>query len=294
MAEDNEDSESLERALADVEMLHAMYPEEITSSASSSTTNNDDPPTTTHFPLHVTLQLSLTARCDLELTAGYPTSSGVQIASYRCRPAEKARLERALTALRTVARECLEQEVEGCFPCTQAALEVWNDGLESAEEEQHNGDETNAQQPHDDDAATKPQQQFAWRTSEPFVVQKSTFQGHVCRITQESDVSLAMDQLLYENKLSSKLARASHNMMAYRVCEEPSGVWKSDNDEDGEDGAGSRLSHLLQVRNENGLLVVVSRWFGGILLGPKRFAHITNVARAALDEFLEQEQQEQQ
>ena len=32
----------------------------------------------------------------------------------------------------------------------------------------------------------------------------------------------------------------------------------------------------------DGVLIVVSRWFGGIHLGPKRFAHITNVARTLL------------
>jgi putative IMPACT (imprinted ancient) family translation regulator len=54
------------------------------------------------------------------------------------------------------------------------------------------------------------------------------------------------------------------------------------NDDDGEDGAGKRLAHLLEMRKEDGVLVVVSRWYGGIPLGPKRFAHITNVARNLL------------
>lgn len=55
-----------------------------------------------------------------------------------------------------------------------------------------------------------------------------------------------------------------------------------DNDDDGEDAAGSRLAHLLEMRKDDGVIVVVSRWYGGILLGPKRFAHITNVARKLL------------
>lgn len=60
-------------------------------------------------------------------------------------------------------------------------------------------------------------------------------------------------------------------------------VLKHDNDDDGEDGAGSRLAHLLQMRHEDdGVVVVVSRWFGGIHLGPKRFAHITSTAQALL------------
>jgi Uncharacterized protein family UPF0029 len=59
-------------------------------------------------------------------------------------------------------------------------------------------------------------------------------------------------------------------------------VLKFDNDDDGEDAAGGRLGHLLEMRNEDGVLVVVSRWFGGVLLGSKRFVHITNVARDLL------------
>jgi putative IMPACT (imprinted ancient) family translation regulator len=59
-------------------------------------------------------------------------------------------------------------------------------------------------------------------------------------------------------------------------------ILKHDNDDDGEDAAGGRLAQLLQMRNENGILIVVSRWFGGILLGSKRFGIITNVAREGL------------
>ena len=57
---------------------------------------------------------------------------------------------------------------------------------------------------------------------------------------------------------------------------------KHDNDDDGEDGAGSRLAQLLEFRQDDGVLLVVSRWFGGIHVGPKRFGHIVNVARQVL------------
>jgi putative IMPACT (imprinted ancient) family translation regulator len=69
---------------------------------------------------------------------------------------------------------------------------------------------------------------------------------------------------------------------AYRFTEQLPGsdtrILKHDNDDDGEDAAGSRLAHLLEMRHEDGVFVVVSRWFGGTKLGAKRFAHITNVA----------------
>ena len=74
---------------------------------------------------------------------------------------------------------------------------------------------------------------------------------------------------------------------AYRfscVAENERTIIKHDNDDDGEDGSGSRLAQLLAVRKEDGVLVVVSRWFGGIHLGPKRFAHIVNAAREILDD----------
>lgn len=74
---------------------------------------------------------------------------------------------------------------------------------------------------------------------------------------------------------------------AWRVSEVmPDGrvVTKHDNDDDGEDAAGSKLAFLLDMRKDDNVIVVVSRWFGGIHLGPKRFAHIVNVARELLVE----------
>ncbi len=57
----------------------------------------------------------------------------------------------------------------------------------------------------------------------------------------------------------------------------------ADNDDDGEDAAGGRLSHLLDVTKAENVLVVVSRWYGGVQLGPDRFWHINNAARMQLD-----------
>ena len=65
-----------------------------------------------------------------------------------------------------------------------------------------------------------------------------------------------------------------------------------DNDDDGEDNAGKNIAELLENmvgRNANpesgstvGVLLIVTRWYGGIKLGPKRFAHIKNVGREVL------------
>jgi putative IMPACT (imprinted ancient) family translation regulator len=41
---------------------------------------------------------------------------------------------------------------------------------------------------------------------------------------------------------------------------------------------------LLQVADVQNAVVVVSRWFGGILLGPARFGLINNTARQLLEQ----------
>lgn len=56
-----------------------------------------------------------------------------------------------------------------------------------------------------------------------------------------------------------------------------------DYDDDGETQAGARLKHLLEILELENVLVVVSRWYGGILLGPDRFKHINQAARDALE-----------
>ncbi len=42
--------------------------------------------------------------------------------------------------------------------------------------------------------------------------------------------------------------------------------------------------HLLQDSNVRNVLVIVSRWFGGMLLGPARFMYITDAARGVLNQ----------
>jgi putative IMPACT (imprinted ancient) family translation regulator len=50
-------------------------------------------------------------------------------------------------------------------------------------------------------------------------------------------------------------------------------------DDDGETGAGDKLLYLLERMEVTNTLVVVTRWYGGIQLGPDRFKHITGVAK---------------
>lgn len=114
---------------------------------------------------------------------------------------------------------------------------------------------------------------------EPLIDRKSVFQAHVAKVTSTCQVQTVQNALL-QNK---KVANATHNILAYRYHNDKGGVVQ-DCDDDGETAAGSRLLHLLNILNVDNTIVIVSRWYGGIHLGPDRFKHINNVARRALSD----------
>lgn len=101
--------------------------------------------------------------------------------------------------------------------------------------------------------------------------------AHVCSVHCMEHVHWALAELLFNDK---KVARASHNMFAYRFTKD--GTLFSDNDDDGEKGSGAKLASLLHLSKVDNVLVVVSRWYGGIHLGPARFKHIASVGRDGL------------
>ncbi|KXN89499.1 Protein IMPACT [Leucoagaricus sp. SymC.cos] len=114
--------------------------------------------------------------------------------------------------------------------------------------------------------------------AEPIVDRKSSFIGRACRISDPSEVPLILAHLMSERRI----ARAAHPIINAWRCQVGT-ILHQDNDDDGETAAGGRLAHLLQILEVNNVLVVVTRYFGGIHLGPDRFKHINQAARNALD-----------
>merc|ERR1712062_923449 len=96
---------------------------------------------------------------------------------------------------------------------------------------------------------------------------------------ENMDEVQAVISKLYENR---KIANATHNMYAFRFFKDGK-VFLQDCDDDRETHAGSRMLHLLEILECENVLVVVSRWYGGIQLGPDRFKHINNAARNVLE-----------
>lgn len=107
-----------------------------------------------------------------------------------------------------------------------------------------------------------------------------TMLAHVAPVTSMDQVQWVLAKLLLED---SKVAKATHNMIAYRFQVGSDGRI-ADHDDDGEKGAGTKLASLLELAGCENTLVVVSRWYGGIHLGSARFKHIASTARTALED----------
>ncbi|CCO28236.1 Protein IMPACT homolog OS=Schizosaccharomyces pombe (strain 972 / ATCC 24843) GN=yih1 PE=3 SV=1 [Rhizoctonia solani AG-1 IB] len=121
--------------------------------------------------------------------------------------------------------------------------------------------------------------------AEPITDRKSVFIGRACRITHPNQVPVILAYLMADKRI----ARAAHPIInAWRCTVE--GTMHQDNDDDGESAAGRGIAHLLQIMELDHVLVVVTRFFGGIHLGPDRFKWINQSARNALEQggFLEQ------
>lgn len=259
----DEDEESLERARVDLEMIQAAYPDEC-----HCTDDAEDFPLT--FQLHLA---DPSSTIDLQLVKGYPVSSNVEVVRYHSN--DKVRIDTVIKRMRETAAECQKEGMEGALACVGAAMKAWEEAkrITSVEIEATPSPAVEAQSSHT--------RQYTWISSTtPLVDRKSTFVAHVCRqVTNEIQVREALQQLVSS---STKMARATHHMWAYRI--QDCAVLRHDNDDDGEDRAGSTLAHLLEMRGEMQVCVCVSRWYGGIHLGAARFKHISNVARELLEQ----------
>ncbi|KAL8842247.1 MAG: hypothetical protein Q9170_000573 [Blastenia crenularia] len=120
-----------------------------------------------------------------------------------------------------------------------------------------------------------------WALSTTVTEKKSVFLARACAVNSTLDVQSTITHLLSTDKRAGK---ATHNVNAYRIRTIAGGneIVYQDCDDDGEAAAGGRLLKLLQLIDAWNVLVVVSRWYGGVKLGPGRFGIINAVAREAV------------
>lgn len=111
----------------------------------------------------------------------------------------------------------------------------------------------------------------------PIVDRKSKFVCHMARVKSVSEVFSVVAHLRRNNQIA---AAAHPTIWAYRFT--VNGILHQDFDDDGEAGASVKMMFLLDQMKIDGFVIVVTRWFGGILLGPDRFKHIMEVSRKML------------
>ena len=93
------------------------------------------------------------------------------------------------------------------------------------------------------------------------VVKKSKFIANFIKVTSKEQ---AEEEI---KKIRKKYFDARHNCISYRILEDEKIVERSSDDGEPSGTAGGPMLNILQKNNLVNVLIVVTRYFGGILLG---------------------------
>ena len=93
------------------------------------------------------------------------------------------------------------------------------------------------------------------------VVKKSKFICNLIKVETQQEA----DSII--KKIKKKYYDARHNCVAYRVIENDKIIEKSSDDGEPSGTAGGPMLNILQKNNLCNVIVIVTRYFGGILLG---------------------------
>ena len=199
------------------------------------------------------------------------------------------------------------QEGQVClFDAVEAYLREKEEAREqqeayAAEQQQHYDEEHYNDDYNDDDDVSASMASLSidpprWTVAGPVIELKSVFVARCAPVTSPAQAAAYIQHLKDTDR---RVRSASHNMTAYRIRQSPglsrekgekseksekigkSEVVFQDCDDDGETAAGGRLLHLMQLMDLWDVVVVVTRWYGGHKLGPRRFALINQAARDA-------------
>jgi hypothetical protein len=121
-----------------------------------------------------------------------------------------------------------------------------------------------------------------WTISSPITSKKSTFIARAITVKSPTEATSLVQKLLSANP---DLRSADHNITAFRTQGSHNNILESSED-DGESGGGRHILGLLQQSNLTNVLLVVTRWYGGIMLGPDRWRIMSEVSRDALSQRL--------
>ena len=119
--------------------------------------------------------------------------------------------------------------------------------------------------------------------TEPFILMENVITDRgskyaVCagHVTHRDEIKALLKKL----KTPKKYAKATHHTWAARLSRDGQ-IWETKQD-DGETGAGAVVLRILQKQHYVNTVVVVTRWFGGVHLGPDRFKHVQDATLTVL------------
>ena len=101
-------------------------------------------------------------------------------------------------------------------------------------------------------------------------VKGSTFTGRGTPVTSLNDVRKAQKSLM----LHQETVQASHNIICYLLPNGTSGYF-----DDHDYGMGRRMLQTLEQQERSGIMVVLTRFYGGNKLGPQRFEVARDITR---------------
>ncbi|KAF2841334.1 UPF0029-domain-containing protein [Patellaria atrata CBS 101060] len=182
--------------------------------------------------------------------------------------------------VRDVITSTWQMGEECIFPTLEAVKELLETVIDVPEASpERETEETRARDDHSRELGEPP----PWVLSDAVTEKKSVFVARCAPVSSPAEASLYISHLVATDK---RVARATHNISAWRIRgvgdAGGSATVYQDCDDDGEAAAGGRLLRLLQLMDVWNVVVVVSRWYGGVLLGPDRFRIIGEVAREAV------------
>ncbi|KAK3292573.1 uncharacterized protein B0H64DRAFT_419813 [Chaetomium fimeti] len=134
----------------------------------------------------------------------------------------------------------------------------------------------------------KPPSKPTWATSQPITLKDSTFVARATHMSEPSQRKALVQSLLTD---VPHLQTATHNAWAYRL-RPPRDAFSAisraheESFDDGETGCGDLMLRAMRDAGAVDTLVVLTRWFGGTMLGPDRWRLMRNCVAAALGERL--------
>ncbi len=104
-------------------------------------------------------------------------------------------------------------------------------------------------------------------TNNELIEKKSKFIGNLFHVENEQDAKGKL------NEIKKKYYDAKHHVFAYIVCENGNIIEKYSDDGEPSGTAGKPILEILKQRQLYNVIIIITRYFGGILLGTGGLAH---------------------